>query len=80
MKEKCFIPCSLSLRFFIYGLFTVLCQVIFLALSVSLALSHHSIEFVKYIYIPYLEYPLSSLTLVIGGALLLDYLNLKLSI
>ena len=80
MKRNSFFPCSLSLRFFTYGLFAVLCQVVFLALSIILALSSHSHEFVKYIYAPYLEYPLSSLALVFGGALLLDYLHLRLGI
>ena len=80
MKRCYFIPCSLSLKIFTYGLFTVLCQAVFLVLNVNLALSSHSTEFVRYIYAPYIEYPLSSLALVFGGALLLDYINLKLKL
>ena len=77
MKTEIKIPCSLSKKFISYGLFAVLSQLIFIALNVGIILPERGIDIVTYIYLPYLEYPLVSLALVIGGALLFDYINIK---
>ena len=76
MKKKIAIPCSLSQIILIYGLFAILCQLSFLYLSASIFLSANSAEMLGYIYIPYLEYPILSLAIVIGGGLLIDYVYL----
>ena len=77
-KNELHIPCSISLKFLHYGLFAVLCQLIFMMLSIDLSLASHSMELVRYTYVPYLEYPIVSVTLIIGGAFLIDYITIKI--
>lgn len=77
MKKIIDIPCRLSLIFMIYGSFAVFSQLIFMILHINILMSSHNFEMVKYICVPYLEYPLISIVLVLGGALLFDYIKLK---
>ena len=71
------IPCKLSGKIFIYGFFTVLCQLSFLYLSANIFLSENSPQMLRYIYIPYLEYPLACVAIIIGGALLVDWIFIR---
>lgn len=77
MNTKTKVPCSLSKSFMSYGLFSVFSQLVFIILNVNIMLGQTSSEVVTYINLPYLEYPLASLALVIGGALLFDYVTMK---
>ena len=77
LKAMINIPCQLSISFMSYGFFAVLCQLVFMVLNINILLSSSSLEFVSYMYAPFLEYPLLSFTLIIGGSLLFDYLALK---
>ena len=77
MKKAIAVPCYLSRLIFIYGFFTLLCQLSFLYLSASIFLDTNSAEMFRYIYFPYLEYPILSFTLIIGGGLLVDYICLR---
>ena len=77
MKINSSIPCALSQKLIIYGSFAVLCQLIFITLSANITLLSHSAELVRYIHLPYLEYPLVSFALIIGGGALIDYVNLN---
>ena len=79
MKTNLIFPCVLSQKFIIYGSFSVLCQLLFIMLSANIALMSHSHEFVRYIHMTYLEYPLASLALIIGGGALIDYVNLNIN-
>ncbi len=71
------IPCSVSSGIMLYGSFAILCQLVFMALHISILLGSHSMGFVSYTYIPYFEYPILSLALIFGGAWLIDYVTLK---
>ncbi len=78
IKKNIPVPCSISKQVLLYGFFAVLCQLVFMILNINLLLASHSIEFVRYTYIPYLEFPLVSVALIIGGAFLVDYITIKL--
>ena len=77
MKNRTIIPCSLSVRFMIYGFFTILCQLAFLVLCINITIIERGPHIARYIYLPCIEYPIVSLALIIGGALLFDYINLR---
>ncbi len=74
---KKFIPCRPSRWLMLYGFYSILCQLMFMALHISILLSSHSMEFVRYTYIPLFEYPLLSIVLILGGAWLIDYVTVK---
>lgn len=76
MKQNISIPCPLSRQLFIYGFFSVLCQLAFLYLSADIFLSENSRTMLEYIYVPYIEYPILSIAIIIGGGLLIDYIVL----
>ena len=72
MKNNVIIPCPLSRQIFIYGLFAILSQLTFLYLSASIFLYDHSRVMLGYIYTPYLEYPILSIAILLGGCLIID--------
>lgn len=76
MKNRVSIPCALSMRFLTYGFFAIFSQLVFLILAVDITLSERGPYIARYIYLSCLEYPLLSLALIIGGALLFDYIIL----
>lgn len=55
---------------FIIGLFSVLCQLCFLLLLVRIEAETLHADILYHRYFPYLEYPLTSLILLLGGVLL----------
>ena len=77
-KQKIFFPISRYSRLCtVYGFFAVLCQSVMILLCVICEDANVSREVLRHTYLPYLEYPLMSLTLIIGGALLLDWAILR---
>lgn len=56
-----------------YGFFAVLCQSVMILFCILCEDSSVSDEVLRYRYVPYLEYPLMSLSILIGGALLIDW-------
>ena len=62
-----------SLLCLILGTYTVLCQLSMILLYASTTPDTVSTDVLRHIIIPWLEYPLMSLALVIGGAALLNY-------
>lgn len=78
IKKKTSIPCPVSKQILLYGFFAVFCQLVFMVLNINLLLTSHSMDFVRYTYIPYLEYPIVSVALIIGGAFIVDYVTIKL--
>ena len=77
MKKTTVIPCPLSRSFMIYGAFTVFCQLVFIVLNINIRLLYDSPALVRYIYVPWLEYPILSLALILAGACLFDYINIR---
>ena len=72
------VPCSICQRLLIYGFFSVIshvalstCYILFLHSAADMHLILHEI-------IPYAEMWGASVTLLIGGALLIDRLNIEL--
>jgi len=67
------IPGKISLNIIIYGLFAVLCQLIFMILHINILLSSYTPGYIMYTYVPNFESPLMSIAIIIGGAFLIDY-------
>ncbi|MBQ8331813.1 MAG: hypothetical protein IJX94_04880 [Clostridia bacterium] len=61
----------------IYGLYAILFQLSILFLFMLTEQSTVSADVLLHIYLPLLEYPLMSLTLLLGGCLLIDYILKK---
>ena len=59
-----------------HGFFAVLCQCAMILLCVLCEDGNVATELLRYRYLPYLEYPLMSLALLIGGSLLIDWVDL----
>ena len=66
-----------SLLLLTYGFFSVLCQVVAILFSVLEFSAKISAQALCLRFAPHLEYPLMSLTLLLGGALLLELLHHK---
>ena len=62
-----------SLSLLIYGLFTVLCQSAFLFVWVESQSDALPADVLLHRYASFLEYPLMSLLLIVGGALLVHH-------
>ncbi len=56
----------------LFGTYAVLCQIVFILLYVCTAPKSLSTDVLRHTVLPWLEYPLTSLALVFGGACLLD--------
>ncbi len=69
------IPSRLCL---VFGLFAILCQLCFLYLWISIESPTVSADVLAHTFAPLLEYPLMSLTLLLGGTLLIEYILRKL--
>ena len=65
-------PALLLLHF---GTYAVLCQLTGILLLVCLSPDTVSTEVLRHTVTPYLEYPLMSLALILGGSLLLDWVT-----
>lgn len=59
-----------------YGIFAVLSQCVMILLCVLCEDESVATELLRYRYLPYLEYPLMSLALLVGGSLLIDWATL----
>ena len=59
----------------LYGVFAVLAQLCFILLYVEFQSDLLSPSLLRHYYLPWLEYPLCALSLTIGGALFLDYIQ-----
>lgn len=75
-------PCSIPITRYArlclhYGFFAVMCQSAMILLCVLCEDPSVETALLRYRYLPYLEYPLMSLTLLIGGALLIDWASLS---
>ena len=57
--------------FLTHGIYAVLCQLTFILLTVQIQAQTLATPLLYRTYLPWLEYPLASLTLLIGGSLLL---------
>ena len=57
--------------FLTHGAYAVLCQLTLILLTVMHQAAALSAPVLRHTYLPWLEYPLASLTLLIGGSLLL---------
>ncbi len=68
---------KLSLSIMIYGFFAVLCQLFLILLQVLAEDPSVSHGVLTHRYLPYLEYPLMSVTLLLCGAYLLEYIQQK---
>ena len=66
---------SLTQRWLIYGFFAILCQLGSIFLFLVLQPSTVSDSVLRHLYAPWLEYPLVSLALTVGGAVLFTYLE-----
>ena len=58
-----------------FGTYAVLCQITFIFLYVRTAPDSLSPDVLRHTVLPWLEYPLTALVLVLGGALLLDWVQ-----
>ena len=65
---------KLAQRLLVYGFFAILCQLVFIFLFLILQPPHISLSVLRHFYAPWLEYPLVSLALTIGGAVLFTYI------
>ena len=63
----------LSSLLLLFGTYAVLCQTVMILLFVCTAPSSLSLDVVRHTVIPWLEYPLMSLVLLFGGAVLIRY-------
>lgn len=72
MKEKRF-PSAVSSKFMIYGFFAVICQLALILFTFTSIFTPSTAAYIKDTYFLYLEYPLASTALIIGGAYLMDY-------
>ncbi len=68
MKKPAFLLLS-------YGLFAVLCQSVFLLFLCLNEPSNISADVLMHRYLPLLEYPLTSLCLLLGGGILIQYIE-----
>ncbi len=59
----------------LFGTYAVLCQLTFILLSVRTAPETVSLDVLRHRVIPWLEYPLMSLTLIFGGGALLEWVQ-----
>ena len=57
--------------FLTHGIYAVLCQLTFILLTVQIQTQPPATPLLYRTYLPWLEYPLASLTLLIGGSFLL---------
>ena len=71
------IPSKYSLYMMVFGVFSVLCQLLFIVLHIDISHPTASPSVLLHAYANYIEYPLASLSLSIGGALLIDYVILR---
>jgi hypothetical protein len=62
-------------RWLIYGLYAVFCQMTAIFLFLILQLPVTSFAVLRHFYAPWLEYPLCSLLLTVGGAVLFTYVD-----
>lgn len=67
--EEPFMKRSYFFLFFL-GIFAILCQLFFLCLLVEIQREAVSADVLYHRYFPYLEYPLTSLILLLGGVIL----------
>ena len=67
------LPSSLSFRLLHYGSFAVLCQLVALSFLILTAEPSVTLPVLAHKFVPLLEYPLMSLSLLLSGALLIDY-------
>ena len=61
----------------LFGLFSVLSQLAFLLLWALIEAPTVSADVLAHTFVPLLEYPLMSLTLLLGGTLLIEYILRK---
>ena len=71
------IPCKISFLLILFGSFAVLCQLIFIVLHIDIFHPLASPSVLLHSYAHVIQYPLASLALAIGGALLIDYVLLR---
>lgn len=62
-------------RWLIYSFFAIFCQLVSIFLFLSLKVAFMPYSVLRHFYAPWLEYPLLSLSLTIGGAVLFTYLE-----
>ncbi|MBE6546730.1 MAG: hypothetical protein E7668_04745 [Ruminococcaceae bacterium] len=55
-----------------YGLYAILCQLCLILLHALQADPTVSADVLRHVFLPYLEYPLMSLTVLLGGTVLLE--------
>ena len=70
-------PCKISFYLLLFGIFAVLCQLVLIILHMNFFHPTASPSVLLHTYAHFLQYPLASLTLSIGGALLIDYSLLR---
>ena len=70
-------PSKYSLYLLIFGCFAALCQLLFIILHMDISHPTASPSVLLHTYAHFIEYPLASLSLSIGGALLIDYVILR---
>ncbi len=76
-KLKISLPCKISSSFILVGLYSVICQLLFTGLYISVICAMPREAFSLHMYAPFFESIILSLTLVFGGALLIDYAVMK---
>ena len=67
-------PSRLTSLLLIYGFFAVLCQLCLMLLCLRMEDPSRSFALLRHVYLPWLESPLVSVLLIIGGATLFTYL------
>ena len=59
----------------IYGLYAILCQLSFILLHALYVAPYISSDVLRHWFVPYLEYPLMSITLILVGSVLLELVS-----
>ncbi|MBE6667216.1 MAG: hypothetical protein E7607_02765 [Ruminococcaceae bacterium] len=73
------IPCKISFCLLLFGIFTVLCQLVMILLHIDFVHPTASPSVLLHTYANFIQFPLASLALTVGGALLIDYVLLRIS-
>ncbi len=77
MKKIPFPFHKFSRQLWLYGFYALLCQMLFLFLFLTEDVQILSSATLLHKYLPLLEYPIMSFSLLIGGALFYDYIVLS---
>ena len=71
-KRSVSMPGKPATEFMIYGIFIVICQLMFMLLRLNILLSVHDPAYLYGIIIPEFEYPLINIALITAGAYIID--------